>query len=114
MSSNHEKVKKCNIDITFIPFIKGGFPPVKICDDEFLKKYEDRKPREFSNKNIISIKDMLASKKKEVLLDLLSEPNIILNKRNTGSKTKSKNNKKINIIDSDNISDNITFRMISK
>jgi hypothetical protein len=43
--------------------IKGGFPRIKICDKEFIKKINERKPREFSNKDILKIKDILDKKK---------------------------------------------------
>ena len=43
--------------------IKGGFPRIKICDKEFIKKINERKPTEFSNKNILKIKDILEKKK---------------------------------------------------
>ena len=58
--------------------IKGGFPRIKICDIEITKKILEKKPREFSNNKIISIKDMLKMKKKtETSLNLLSDPQII-------------------------------------
>jgi hypothetical protein len=63
-----------------IELIKGGFPRIKICDNEITKKITEKKQREFSNKNIISIKDMISSKKSEFLLDLITEPNIFVNK----------------------------------
>ena len=43
--------------------IKGGFPRIKICDKEFIRKINERKPREFSNKDILKIKDILDKKK---------------------------------------------------
>jgi hypothetical protein len=58
--------------------IKGGFPKIKICDTEITKKILEKKPREFSNNKIISIKDMLKMKKKtESSLNLLSDPQMI-------------------------------------
>jgi len=65
-----------------IELIKGGFPRIKICDSEIIKKITEKKKREFSNKNIISIKDMINSKKSESLslINLITEPNIFINK----------------------------------
>jgi hypothetical protein len=65
-----------------IELVKGGFPRIKICDNEIIKKITEKKQREFSNKNIISIKDMINSKKSESLIDLITEPNIFINKEN--------------------------------
>jgi len=47
--------------------IKGGFPRIKICDEEFIKKITERKPREFNSKNIISIKEMISHKKSNII-----------------------------------------------
>jgi hypothetical protein len=66
------------INIININTIKGGFPRIKICDNEITKKILEKKPREFSNNKIMSIKDMLKMKKKtESSFNLLSNSNII-------------------------------------
>ena len=66
------------INIININTIKGGFPRIKICDNEITKKILEKKPREFSNNKIMSIKDMLKMKKKtESSFNLLSTSNII-------------------------------------
>ena len=66
------------INIININTIKGGFPRIKICDNEITKKILEKKPREFSNNKIMSIKDMLKMKKKtESSFNLLSSSNII-------------------------------------
>ena len=52
------------MNIININVIKGGFPRIKICDNEITKKILEKKPREFSHQKIISIKDMLKMKKK--------------------------------------------------
>ena len=52
------------MNIININTIKGGFPRIKICDNEITKKILEKKPREFSNNKIMSIKDMLKMKKK--------------------------------------------------
>jgi hypothetical protein len=60
-------------------FIKGGFPRIKICDKDFIKKLNERKPREFSSKDILRIKDIMSAKKSEPLFDLMTEsPNIVV------------------------------------
>ena len=53
--------------------IKGGFPRIRICDEEFIKKINERKPREFSKKDILPIKQIIQSKKSEPLFDLLTD-----------------------------------------
>ena len=63
-----------------IDIIKGGFPRIKICDDEITKKILEKKPREFNNKTIMSIKDMLNTKKSDSIIDLITEPNIFIDK----------------------------------
>lgn len=66
------------MNIININTIKGGFPRIKICDNEITKKILEKKPREFSNNKIMSIKDMLKMKKKtESSFNLLSNSNII-------------------------------------
>jgi hypothetical protein len=66
------------MNIININTIKGGFPRIKICDNEITKKILEKKPREFSNNKIMSIKDMLKMKKKtESSFNLLSTSNII-------------------------------------
>jgi hypothetical protein len=50
----------------FGELIKGGFPRIRICDEEFLRKIDERKPREFSNDKIISIKQLLEKKKTQI------------------------------------------------
>jgi hypothetical protein len=66
------------MNIININVIKGGFPRIKICDNEITKKILEKKPREFSHQKIISIKDMLKMKKKsETSLNLLSDPQMI-------------------------------------
>ena len=66
------------MNIININTIKGGFPRIKICDNEITKKILEKKPREFSNNKIMSIKDMLKMKKKtESSFNLLSSSNII-------------------------------------
>ena len=75
--------------------IKGGFPKIKICDTEITKKILEKKPREFSNNKIISIKDMLKMKKKtESSLNLLSDPQMI----NSLQSSFASNNEIMNII----------------
>jgi hypothetical protein len=60
-------------------FIKGGFPRIKICDDAFIKKIKERKPREFNRGNILRIKDIIATKKEDSLFDLMTEsPTLII------------------------------------
>lgn len=53
--------------------IKGGFPRIKICDEEFIRKINERKPREFSNKDVLTIKEIIKLKKTEPLFDFLTE-----------------------------------------
>ena len=77
-----------------IESIKGGFPRIKICDSEIIKKILEKKPKEFSNKNIMSIKDMIKIKKSDAIIDLIIEPNIFINK--------SKDTSILNIIKEDN------------
>jgi len=70
--------------------IKGGFPRIRICDTEFVRKLNEHKPREFSNKNILSIKEIISLKKTEPLFDTITETtNVIVDGGNF-------NNKKIN------------------
>lgn len=76
--------------------IKGGFPRIRICDEEFLRRLNDRKPREFSNKEILPIKQLLERKKSEPLFDSIETTNIIID----GG---SDNKKKINGISIDAI-----------
>jgi len=71
--------------------IKGGFPRIRICDEEFVKKINERKPREFSKKDVLTIKEIIKSKRNEQLFDLLDSPNIT-NVIDGGNET----NKKIN------------------
>lgn len=60
--------------------IKGGFPRIRICDTEFVRKLNEHKPREFSNKNILSIKEIISLKKNEPLFDTITDtPNVIVN-----------------------------------
>ncbi len=56
--------------------IKGGFPRIRICDEEFIRKINERKPREFSKKDVLTIKEIIKSKRNEHLFDLLDSPNI--------------------------------------
>ena len=70
-----------------LDLVKGGFPRIKICDNEIVQKIINKKPREFSNKNIMSIKEMINSKKseQESIIDLIiDQPNIIID-RESGS-----------------------------
>lgn len=46
--------------------VKGGFPRIKVCDEDFLRKLNERKPREFSSDKIISIKHLLEKKKTQI------------------------------------------------
>lgn len=57
--------------------IQGGFPRIIICDQEFIQKINSRKPREFSNKDVLTIKEIIQSKKTEPLFDILSDTNNI-------------------------------------
>jgi hypothetical protein len=85
--------------------IKGGFPRIKICDKEFIKKINERRPREFSNTNILKIKDILEKKKniQEInpLFNLLSDSteNVVV----ISGGDNEKKNKKINGISIDTI-----------
>jgi len=63
-----------------IDIINGGFPRIQLCDIEFVNKLLEKKPREFSNTNIISIKDILANKKKNNINNIISEPNIFIDR----------------------------------
>lgn len=49
-------------------FIKGGFP--KLILKEYVKQENTAKPREFNNKDIISINEILDAKKRDLFLDL--------------------------------------------
>jgi hypothetical protein len=78
---NEETIKFGGNSENNIDVIKGGFPRIKICDNEIAKKILEKKPREFNNKKIMSIKDMLNIKKSDSIIDLITEPNIFINKQ---------------------------------
>lgn len=54
--------------------VKGGFPRIRICDEEFVRKINERKPREFSKKDVLTIKEIIKSKRNEHLFDLMDSP----------------------------------------
>jgi len=69
-----------SFDSNKIELIKGGFPRIKKCDLEFIKKLTEKKPREFSNTKIMSIKEIIKAKKNDSIINLITEPNIFINK----------------------------------
>jgi len=75
---------------TKVELVKGGFPRIRICDEEFVRKINEKKPREFSNKDVLTIKEIIQSKKNEQLFDLLDSPNItnVIDVINGGNETK--------------------------
>jgi CO dehydrogenase/acetyl-CoA synthase alpha subunit len=83
-----------------LDLVKGGFPRIKICDNKIVQNIINKRPREFSNKNIMSIKEMINSKKsnQEPMIDLIiDQPNIIID-RESGSYLKKINNIPIDFI----------------
>ncbi len=78
--------------------VKGGFPRIKICDEEFIRKINERKPREFSKTDILPIKEILKTKKNDInndkdLFNLIDSPSSIINTISGGVET---NDRKIN------------------
>jgi hypothetical protein len=62
-------------------FIKGGFPRIKICDENFIKKINDRKQKQFSSKTIMKISEIMSAKTNDTtsLFDFMTDtPTVIM------------------------------------